>query len=124
MDGAHIAVDLRGWTSLKTRRSDESVSCSAIYRTWPMSGLERFVRNPPALTPSACDTPAMSLRASIFGPASTTTQAVVGAVVAFTLALLIGFGLKQGADSAVFTALLVGLAVLMIGLKRRDTARR
>jgi hypothetical protein len=66
----------------------------------------------------------MSLRASIFGPASTTTQAVVGAVVAFTLALLIGFGLKQGADSAVFTALLVGLAVLIIGLKRRDTARR
>ena len=41
----------RGWTSLQTRRSDESVSCSAIYRTWPMSGLERFVRNPPALTP-------------------------------------------------------------------------
>jgi hypothetical protein len=32
--------------------------------------------------------------------------------------------LKQGADSAVFTALLVGLAVLMIGLKRRGTARR
>jgi hypothetical protein len=63
-------------------------------------------------------------RQRIFGPASTTTQAVVGAVVAFTLALLIGFGLKQGADSAVFTALLVGLAVLMIGLKRRVTARR
>jgi hypothetical protein len=89
-----------------------------------MSGLERSVRNPPALTPSAYDTLAMSLRASIFGPASTTTQAVVGAVVAFTLALLIGFGLKQGADSAVLTALLVGLAVLMIGLRRRGTARR
>jgi uncharacterized membrane protein YeaQ/YmgE (transglycosylase-associated protein family) len=66
----------------------------------------------------------MSLRASIFGPASTTIQAVVGAVVAFVLALLIGFGLNQGADSAVFTAALVGLAVLMIGLKRRDTAGR
>lgn len=64
----------------------------------------------------------MNLRASIFGPAS--TQAVVGAVVAFALALLIGFGLEQGADSAVFTALLVGLAVLMIGLKRSRTARR
>jgi len=89
-----------------------------------MSGLERPVRNPPALTPSACDTRAMSLRANIFGPASTTSQAVVGAVVAFTFALLIGIGLKQGADSAVFTALLVGLAVLMIGLKRRGTARR
>jgi hypothetical protein len=32
--------------------------------------------------------------------------------------------LNQGADSAVFTALLVGLAVLMIGLKARDIARR
>jgi hypothetical protein len=66
----------------------------------------------------------MNLRASIFGPASTRTQAVVGAVVAFALALLIGFGLEQGADSAAFTALLVGLAVLMIGLKRSRTARR
>ena len=66
----------------------------------------------------------MNLRASIFGPATTKTQAgAVGAVVAFTLALLVGFGLKQGADSAVFAALLVGLAVLMIGLKRSDTAR-
>ncbi len=74
--------------------------------------------------PCVCDDVAMNLRASIFGPASTKTQAVVGAVVAFTLALLTGFGLKQGADSAVVTALLVGLAVLMVGLKRRDTARR
>jgi len=66
----------------------------------------------------------MSLRASVFGPASTKAQAVFGAVVAFALALLVGFGLRQGADSAVFTALLVGLAVLMIGLKRSGTARR
>jgi hypothetical protein len=66
----------------------------------------------------------MNLRASIFGPASTTTQAVVGAVVTFALALLIGLGLKEGADSAVFTALLVAVAVLMIGLKRRDTTRQ
>jgi hypothetical protein len=66
----------------------------------------------------------MNLRANIFGPARTKTQAIVGAVVAFALALLIGFGLEQGADSAVFTALLVGLAVLMIGLKRSRTARR
>lgn len=66
----------------------------------------------------------MNLRASIFGPATTKTQAVVGAVVAFALALLIGFGLEQGADSVVFTAFLIGLAVLMIGLKRTDTARR
>jgi hypothetical protein len=71
-----------------------------------------------------CDDVVVNIRASIFGPASTTTQAVVGAVVAFALALLIGFGLKQGADSAVFTALLVAVAVLMIGLKRRDTARQ
>lgn len=35
---------------------------------------------------------------------------------------VIGFGLKQGADSAVFTTLLVGLAVVMIGLNRRGTA--
>ena len=76
-----------------------------------------------ARIPGLCQTPAMNLRASIFGPATTKTQAVVGAVVAFALALLVGFGLKQGADSAVFTALLVGLAVLMIGLKRSDTAR-
>ena len=74
--------------------------------------------------PYLCDDVVMNLRASIFGPASTKTQAVVGAVVAFALALLIGFGLEQGADSAVFTALLVGLAVLMIGLKRSRTARR
>jgi uncharacterized membrane protein YeaQ/YmgE (transglycosylase-associated protein family) len=71
-----------------------------------------------------CDDVVVNLRASIFGPASTTTQAIVGAVVAFALALLIGFGLKQGTDSAVFTASLVGLAVLLIGLKRRDTARQ
>jgi hypothetical protein len=82
------------------------------------------VRNPPATAPYACDDVAMNLRASIFGPASTTTQAVVGAVVTFALALLIGLGLKQGADSAVFTALLVAVAVLMIGLKRRDTTRQ
>ncbi len=73
--------------------------------------------------PGQCQTPAMSFRASIFGPATTKTQAVVGAVVAFALALLVGFGLKQGADSAVFTELLVGLAVLMIGLQRSGTAR-
>jgi hypothetical protein len=66
----------------------------------------------------------MNLRASIFGPATTKTQAVVGAVVALGLPLLIGFGLEQGADSAVFTASLVGVAVLMIGLKRSRTARR
>jgi hypothetical protein len=66
----------------------------------------------------------MNLRASIFGPASTKTQAAVGAVVAFALALLIGFGLEQGTDSAVFTALLVGLAVLVIGLNRSRTDRR
>jgi hypothetical protein len=66
----------------------------------------------------------MNLRASIFGPAGTKIQAVVGAVVAFALALLIGFGLEQGAESAVFTALLVGLAVLMIGLKRSEIPRR
>jgi len=65
----------------------------------------------------------MNLRASIFGPANTRTQAIVGAVVTFALALLIGFGLEQGADSAVFTASLVGLAVLMIGLKRSNNAR-
>jgi predicted Kef-type K+ transport protein len=64
----------------------------------------------------------MNLRASIFGPARTKTQAVVGAVVAFALALLVGLGLKQGTDSSIFTALLIGLAVLMIGLRRSDTA--
>jgi hypothetical protein len=79
---------------------------------------------PKAASPGQCvrDTVALNLRATVFGPASTKTQAVVGAVV--TLALLIGFGLTLGADSAVFTALLIGLAVLMIGLKRSDTARR
>jgi predicted Kef-type K+ transport protein len=65
----------------------------------------------------------MTLRASIFGPARTKTQAVVGAVVAFALALLVGLGLEQGTHSSVFTALLIGLAVLMIGLTRNDTAR-
>jgi hypothetical protein len=74
--------------------------------------------------PCLCDDVDMNLRASIFGPASTKTQALVGAVAAFALALLIGFELKQGADSSVFTALLVGLAVLMIGLKGRNAARR
>ena len=65
----------------------------------------------------------MNLRANVFGPATTKTQAVVGAVAAFALALLVGLGLKQGTDSSVFTALLIGIAVLMIGLKRSDTAR-
>jgi uncharacterized protein YacL len=62
----------------------------------------------------------MNPRRSIFGPASTTIQAIVGAIVALALALLVGFALKQGPESVMFTALLVGLAVLMIGLKRRS----
>jgi xanthine/uracil permease len=66
----------------------------------------------------------MNLRASIFGPAATKAQAIFGAVVASALSLLVGFGLKQDAGSAVFTALLVGSAVLMIGLKRISTAPR
>ena len=66
----------------------------------------------------------MNLRASIFGPATTTVQAVVGAGTCFALAVLVGLGLNQGADSTVFTAVLIGLAVLMIGLKRARTARR
>jgi hypothetical protein len=65
----------------------------------------------------------MNLRASIFGPATTATQAVVGALISFALALLVGLGLKQGVDSAVFTAFLIGLAVLMIGLKRARHGR-
>jgi hypothetical protein len=66
----------------------------------------------------------MNLPASVFGPAATTAQAIVGAVISFAIALLVGLGLSQGADSAVFTAGLVGVAVLMIGLKRARTARR
>jgi len=81
------------------------------------------VRNAPGLHPELCDAPAMNLRASVFGPANTKTQAVVGAVVAFAIALLFGLGLKQGTDSSVFAAVLIALAVLMIGLKRSDTAR-
>jgi len=49
---------------------------------------------------------------------------MVGAVVSFALAPLVGFGLNQGADSAVFTAALIGVAVLMIGLNRVRTAQR
>jgi hypothetical protein len=45
-------------------------------------------------------------------------------VISFALALLAGFGLNQGADSAVFTAALIGVAVLMIGMRRVRTARR
>jgi hypothetical protein len=71
-----------------------------------------------------CDACSMNLRASTFGPATTRTQAVVGALVAFALALLIGLGLKQGADPAVFTAGLTGVAVLMIGVQRARRARR
>jgi hypothetical protein len=66
----------------------------------------------------------MNLRASLFGPAGTTTQAIVGAVVSSALALLAGFWLNQDADSAVFTAALIGVAVLMIGLKRARAAQR
>jgi len=65
----------------------------------------------------------MIIRASIFGPATTTAQAVVGTVIAFALALLIGFGLNQPAASTVFTALLIGVATLTIGLKRGRTNR-
>jgi len=66
----------------------------------------------------------VKFRAGIFGPATTRTQAWVGAVVAFALALVIGLGLKQGADSAVFTAGLIGVAVWMIGLQRVRRTRR
>lgn len=66
----------------------------------------------------------MSVRESILGPATSTTQAVIGAAISFALALLIGFGLHQGADSTIFTAALIDLAVLMIGLKRTRTSRR
>ena len=65
----------------------------------------------------------MNLRASIFGPAATTSRATIGAAISFALALLVGLGLNQGADSAVFTASLIGVAVLMIGLRRSRTAR-
>jgi hypothetical protein len=71
-----------------------------------------------------CDREPMNLRASIFGPAATRTQAIIGAVVTFALALIVGFGLNQGADSTVFTAALIGVAVLMIGLRRVRTAGR
>ena len=71
-----------------------------------------------------CESGVMNIRASIFGPAATTAQAIVGATISFALALLIGFGLNQGADSAVFTAALIGVAVLMIGLKRARAAQR
>jgi hypothetical protein len=66
----------------------------------------------------------MNPRAGIFGPAATRTQAVVGAVISFALALLISLGLNQGADSAVFTAALIGVAVLIIGLNRARSSRR
>jgi len=65
----------------------------------------------------------MDLRASVFGAATTAAQAVVGAVIAVALALLVGFGLSQPADSTVFTAALIGIAVLTIGLKRARTTR-
>ena len=64
----------------------------------------------------------MNVRVSIFGPATTTIQAVVGAVITVFLALLIGFGLNQPTASTVFTGGLIGLATLTIGLKRARTA--
>jgi hypothetical protein len=82
------------------------------------------VRNPPAPLPLPLSRCGHKSARQHLRPRQYQTQAVVGAVVAFALALLIGFGLEQGSDSAVFTALLVRLAVLMIGLKRSRTARR
>ncbi len=66
----------------------------------------------------------MNIRASVLGPATTATQAVIGAVISFALALLVGFGLRQEAESTIFTAALIGIAVLMIGLKRTRPSRR
>jgi hypothetical protein len=63
----------------------------------------------------------MNVRASIFGPPGTTAQAVVGTLIAFVLAPLVGFGLNQPAAPTVFTAALIGIATLTIGLKRART---
>jgi hypothetical protein len=56
-------------------------------------------------------------RQSVLGPASTTAEAVTGAVVSFALWLLIGLVLDQG-PSAVTVAFAVGVAVLTTGLAR------
>jgi hypothetical protein len=63
----------------------------------------------------------MSLRQSVLGPASTTAQAITGAVVAFALCVLIGLALHQG-PTAVTVAFVVAVAVLAIGLKRARSA--
>ena len=47
---------------------------------------------------------------------------MAGAVVAFALVLLTGLGLKQGAESGVLTAGLIGVAVVMIGLQSARAA--
>jgi hypothetical protein len=66
----------------------------------------------------------MNLRNGVFGPALTKWQAVTGAVVAFGLCLLIGLALEQGSTSAIFTASVVGVAVLIGGLMRARSAQR
>jgi hypothetical protein len=65
----------------------------------------------------------MNLRNSVLGPALTSWQAVSGAAIAFGLCLLIGLGLAQGSTSAIFTALVVGVAVLIGGLMRARSAQ-
>jgi hypothetical protein len=63
----------------------------------------------------------MNLRQSVLGPASTTAQAVTGAIVAFGVCLLMGLALHQG-PTALMTAFIVAVAVLTIGLKRARSA--
>ena len=66
----------------------------------------------------------LSIRNSVFGPPLSKWQAVLGAAIAFGLALLIGFGLNQGSMSATFTASVIGAAVLMSGMLRVRSTKR
>jgi hypothetical protein len=66
----------------------------------------------------------VNIRNSIIGPPLSRWQAVLGSAIAFGLALLIGFALNQGSMSAIFTASVVGLAVLISGLVRVRSTQR
>jgi hypothetical protein len=66
----------------------------------------------------------MNLPNGVFGPALNRWQAVTGAVISFGLCLLVGLGLDQGPTSAIFTASVVGVAVLIAGLTHARSTQR
>ena len=71
-----------------------------------------MVRLPPVRLRPLCDDVPMDVRASVFGPATTAAQAVVGAVIAVGGLLLCAYLIKKGQSGWAVGAFLAEVATL------------